>query len=45
MKRFALAALLSFAAAAAGAQTFSEALTYGQNDYYGTARSIALEAP
>lgn len=42
MKRFALAALLSFAAAAAGAQTFSEALTYGQNDYYGTARSIAL---
>lgn len=42
MRRFALAALLSFAAAAAGAQTLSEALTYAQNDYYGTARSIAL---
>ena len=42
MKRFAFAALLSFAAAAAGAQTLSEALTYGVNDYYGTARSIAL---
>ena len=42
MKRFALAALLSLAAAAAGAQTLSEALTYSVNDYYGTARSIAL---
>ena len=42
MKKIALAALLSFAAAAAGAQTLSEALTYGVNDYYGTARSIAL---
>lgn len=42
MRRFALAALLSLAAAAAGAQTLSEALTYSGNDYYGTARSIAL---
>ncbi len=42
MKRFALAALLTLAAAAAGAQTLSEALTYSVNDYYGTARSIAL---
>lgn len=42
MRKIALAALLSFAAAAAGAQTLSEALTYGVNDYYGTARSIAL---
>ena len=42
MRRFALAALLSFAAAAAGAQTLSEALSYTGNDYYGTARSIAL---
>ena len=42
MRRFALAALLSLAAAAAGAQTMSEALTYSVNDYYGTARSIAL---
>ena len=42
MRRFALAALLSLAAAAAGAQTISEALTYSVNDYYGTARSIAL---
>ncbi|MBR5055452.1 MAG: hypothetical protein IKX07_07670 [Bacteroidales bacterium] len=42
MKKIALAALLSFAAAAAGAQTLSEALSYGVNDYYGTARSIAL---
>jgi hypothetical protein len=42
MKRFALAALLSLAAAAAGAQTLSEALSYSVNDYYGTARSIAL---
>ncbi len=42
MRRFALAVLLSFAAAAAGAQTMSEALTYSVNDYYGTARSIAL---
>lgn len=42
MRRFALAALLSLAAAAAGAQTLSEALSYSTNDYYGTARSIAL---
>ena len=42
MKRIALAALLSLAAAAAGAQTMSEALTYSVNDYFGTARSIAL---
>ena len=42
MRRFALAALLSLAAAAAGAQTMSEALTYSVNEYFGTARSIAL---
>ena len=42
MRRFALAALLSLAAAAAGAQTISEALTYSVNEYYGTARSVAL---
>jgi hypothetical protein len=42
MRRFALAALLSLAAAAAGAQTMSEALTYSVNDYFGTARSVAL---
>ena len=42
MRRFALAALLTLAAASAGAQTMSEALTYSVNEYYGTARSIAL---
>ena len=42
MRRIILAALLSLAGVAAGAQTFSEALTYSDNNYYGSARSIAL---
>lgn len=42
MKRTLLVAALSFTALAAGAQTMSEALTYSQNNYYGTARTMAL---
>lgn len=42
MRKFALAALISLAAVSAGAQTFSDALTFSGNNYYGTARSIAL---
>lgn len=42
MRKFAFAALLSLAAVTAGAQTLSDALTYSENNYYGTARSIAL---
>lgn len=42
MRKIALAALFSLAAVTAGAQTFSDALTFSGNSYYGTARSIAL---
>lgn len=42
MRKIAFAALLSLAAVTAGAQTLSDALTYSENNYYGTARSIAL---
>lgn len=42
MRSLFIAALLAFAAATAGAQTLSEALTYSENNYYGTARSMAL---
>lgn len=42
MRKTIITALLSLAAVAAGAQTLSEALNYSGNNYYGTARSIAL---
>lgn len=42
MRKIALAALFSLAAVTVGAQTLSDALTFSENDYYGTARSIAL---
>lgn len=42
MRKIAIAALLSLAAVTAGAQTLSDALTYSENNYYGTARTIAL---
>lgn len=42
MRKIALAALLSLAAVSVGAQTFTEAITFSENNYYGTARSIAL---
>lgn len=42
MKKIALAALLSLPAIAAGAQTFSDALLFSENNYYGTARTIAI---
>ena len=35
-------ALLSFTAIAAGAQTMYDGLTFSQNNYYGTARSIGM---
>ncbi len=42
MKKTILSALLTFAAAAAGAQTMYDGLTFSQNNYYGTARSIGM---
>lgn len=42
MRRLSLAALCAFVAVSAGAQTIPEALQYSENNYYGTARSIAL---
>lgn len=42
MRRIIIAALFTFAAAAAGAQTLTEALSYSENNYVGTARSMAL---
>lgn len=42
MRRLFLAALCACAAVSAGAQTIPEALQYSENNYYGTARSIAL---
>lgn len=42
MRKFFISAALAMLSAAAGAQTFSEALLYSQNNYYGTARSMAL---
>ena len=35
-------ALLSLTAVAAGAQTMYDGLTFSQNNYYGTARSIGM---
>ena len=42
MKRIIFTALLSFTAVAAGAQTMYDGLTFSQNNYYGTARSIGM---
>lgn len=42
MRRLSFAALCAFVAVSAGAQTIPEALQYSENNYYGTARSIAL---
>ena len=42
MRRLSLAALCALVAVSAGAQTIPEALQYSENNYYGTARSIAL---
>lgn len=42
MRRSFLVVMLAVVASSASAQTFSEALTYSQNNYSGTARSMAL---
>ncbi|MCQ2162252.1 MAG: hypothetical protein MJY86_03145 [Bacteroidales bacterium] len=42
MKRTILAISLALTAASAGAQTMYDALTFSKNEYYGTARSIAM---
>lgn len=42
MKKIILPVLLSLAAVSAGAQNYSDALRYGQNEYFGTARSMAM---
>lgn len=42
MRRYFLAAALSLAAASMSAQSISEAVNYSMNNYYGTARSMAL---
>ncbi len=42
MKRILTIAVLSCAAVAASAQTMYDALTFSSNEYYGTARSIAM---
>lgn len=42
MRKIIFTALLSFTAIAAGAQTMYDALTFSQNNYYGTARSIGM---
>ena len=42
MRKSAFAALLLLAAVPVGAQTLSDALTFSENNYYGTARSIGL---
>lgn len=42
MKKILTAALLLALAAGAGAQNMYDAITFGQNNYYGTARSMAM---
>lgn len=42
MKKIALASLLVFAAVGAGAQSINDALLFSENDYYGTARTVAM---
>ena len=42
MRKAIFTALLSLTAAAAGAQTMYDGLTFSQNNYYGTARSIGM---
>lgn len=42
MRRFFIAALCVCTAVAAGAQNITDALQYSENNYYGTARSLAL---
>ncbi len=42
MKKTILAITLTLSAITAGAQTMYDALTYSQNNYYGTARSIGM---
>ena len=42
MRKAMFTALLSLAAVAAGAQTMYDGLTFSQNNYYGTARSIGM---
>ena len=42
MKKTILAITLMLAALTAGAQTMYDALTFSQNNYYGTARSIGM---
>ena len=42
MKKTFIAITLLLTAATAGAQTMYDALTYSQNNYYGTARSIGM---
>ena len=42
MKKTFLAITLLLAAVSAGAQTMYDALTFSQNNYYGTARSIGM---
>jgi len=42
MKKILTIAASMLVASLASAQTFSDALTFGQNDYYGTARTLAM---
>ena len=42
MKKIFVSVVLLGAAVAAGAQTMYDAMNYSQNNYYGTARSMAL---
>ena len=42
MRKAMFTALLSLTAVAAGAQTMYDGLTFSQNNYYGTARSIGM---
>ena len=42
MKKILLAAAFIAATVSAGAQTMSDAINFSQNQYYGTARSMAL---
>ncbi|MFR8803614.1 MAG: hypothetical protein ACLVGR_03915 [Anaerovoracaceae bacterium] len=42
MRKTIFTALLSLTAVAAGAQTMYDGLTFSQNNYYGTARSIGM---
>ena len=42
MKKILLATAMIAATVSAGAQTLSDAINFSQNQYYGTARSMAL---